>query len=209
MWWAEISTLAERLARELDCSAIDPAAVVEDGAVLDTSRGPLRIGAGARICRGAIVQGPGVIGENALVGTNALLRGPFVIGRKVQVGYATEVKNAIVEPGASFGPMCFIADSLVEAEAYLGAMVRTSNQRLDRRPVAVIHEAQRIETGLDKLGCRIGSNAALGIQVIVLPGRVVQPGSIFEPRLTIDRNYPAGHYRAVQDIRAISGDQPS
>jgi UDP-N-acetylglucosamine diphosphorylase / glucose-1-phosphate thymidylyltransferase / UDP-N-acetylgalactosamine diphosphorylase / glucosamine-1-phosphate N-acetyltransferase / galactosamine-1-phosphate N-acetyltransferase len=203
MWWIEITQLDRQLSLARGKCEIAPGAIIEDGAVLDPSHGPLRIAHGARICRGAILQGPGSVGHDTLIGTNAFLRGPFLIESCVRVGFATELKNAIVRSSASIGPMCFIADSLIEQDAYLGAMVRTSNQRLDRRPVSVIHNGEKFETGLDKLGCHIGSNAALGIQVIVLPGRVIQPDTVFEPRLTIDRNYPTGHYRAVQNIQPI------
>lgn len=203
MWWNEIANLDRRLSLLGSNCEVSADAIIEDGVVLDTSRGPIRIARGAKICRGAILQGPGIVGPDALVGTNALLRGPFVVECDVRIGYASELKNAIVRSGASIGPMCFVADSLIEQDAYLGAMVRTSNQRLDRQAVSVFHDGEKVETGLDKLGCRVGAKATLGIQVIVLPGRVVQPGSVFEPRLTVDRNYPAGHYRAVQQIESV------
>ncbi len=203
MWWNEIADLERHLSWQARDWDISPDAIVEEGAILDASRGRLQIDRGARICRGAMVQGPGTIGSDALIGANVFLRGPFVIERGARIGYASEVKNALVRSGACIGPMCFVADSLVEEDAYLGAMVRTSNQRLDRRPIRVFAQGEWVETGLGKLGCRIGAKAALGIQVIVLPGRVVEPETVFEPRLTVDRNYPVGHYRALQQIQIV------
>ena len=32
---------------------------------------------------------------------------------------------------------------------------------------------------------------------------VIAPGSLFEPRVTIDRNYPAGHYRHKQTLETV------
>ena len=50
------------------------------------------------------------------------------------------------------------------------------------------------------LGCarvgatRFGARTALGIQVIILPGREVPPNSLFGPRLTVEKNLPPGRY---------------
>jgi bifunctional UDP-N-acetylglucosamine pyrophosphorylase/glucosamine-1-phosphate N-acetyltransferase len=154
------------------------------------------------VCAGAIIRGPVIIGAGCLIGNQAMVRGPALIEDGVRIGFATEIKNAEIRTGSLIGPMCFIADSRIDEEAYLGAQVRTSNQRLDRATVKVRHETGELDSGRDKLGCWIGARSSLGIQVIVLPGRVVAPGSLFEPRVTIARNYPAGRYRAQQSIEA-------
>lgn len=207
MWWRDVTELGGRV-RELAGGAtrVDPTAVLDQGCVLDDSAGPIVVGPRTRICAGAIIRGPAVIGADCLVGNQSLLRGPIVTGDKVLIGFSTEIKNARLGDRVSIGPMCFVADSVVEDEAYLGAMVRTSNQRLDRGPVSVREGERTVETGCDKLGCLIGAGSSLGIQVIVLPGRVIAPGTTFEPRITVNRNYPAGHYRARQDIERVTTD---
>ena len=209
MWWAEVAALPERLAADLagTPTAIDPTADIETGAVLDDRAGPIVIGARTRVCTGAIVRGPAVIGSDCLIGNYASVRGPVLLGHGVRLGFATEVKQALIGDRVSIGPQCFVADSRVDEGAYLGAQVRTSNHRLDQMAITVRHDGQGRDTGLDKLGCWIGKGTALGIQVIVLPGRVVPAGSTFEPRLTIARNHPPGHYRLAQRIECISIDE--
>jgi bifunctional UDP-N-acetylglucosamine pyrophosphorylase/glucosamine-1-phosphate N-acetyltransferase len=203
MWWADVRDLGVRVAAlTAGGGSIGSTAMVEPGATIDESAGPVVIGARTKICGGAVLKGPLVIGDDCLVGNNAMVRGPTWIGDGVRIGYATEIKQALIGDRATIGPMCFVADSRVDAGAYLGAMVRTSNHRLDGRAVAVREGDSVVETGCDKLGCWIGEGASLGIQVIILPGRVVAPGSLFEPRLTVDRNYPAGHYRLKQTLEA-------
>lgn len=203
MWWADVAGLGRRLAEDSRLAqGICASARIEEGAILDDCAGPIAIGEGSQICGGAVVRGPVVIGRGCLVGNQAMVRGPALIEDGVRIGFASEIKNAEIRAGSLVGPMCFVADSRVDEEAYLGAQVRTSNQRLDRRPVSVRHGGREFDTGLDKLGCWIGSGASLGIQVIVLPGRVIAPGSLFEPRVTIARNYPTGRYRAQQSIEA-------
>jgi NDP-sugar pyrophosphorylase family protein len=200
MWWVDVRDLGSRLAGLT--AGIDPSATIEPGATLDESAGPIAIGAGTKVCGGAVLRGPLAIGADCLIGNNAMVRGPTSIGDRVRIGYAAEVKQALIADRVSIGPMCFVADSRVDAGAYLGALVRTSNHRLDGRPVSVRDGDVATETGCDKLGCWIGADASLGIQVIVLPGRVIAAGSLFEPRVTVDRNYPAGRYRLKQTLEA-------
>jgi bifunctional UDP-N-acetylglucosamine pyrophosphorylase/glucosamine-1-phosphate N-acetyltransferase len=203
MWWAEIDRLAERVAADPRSGAgVANTARIDSGAVLDDTAGPISIGANSVVCAGATIRGPVIVGEGCLIGNQAMVRGPALIEDGVRIGFTTEIKNSEIRKGALIGPMCFIADSRVDEEAYLGAQVRTSNQRLDRGLISVRHEREEVNTGRDKLGCWIGTRASLGIQVIVLPGRVVAPDSLFEPRITISRNYPTGRYRAPQSVEA-------
>jgi len=206
MWWREVIALDARFSAAVPwrTSCIDRTAVIEPGTELDDSAGPIVIGARVRVCAGAVIRGPAFIDNDTLIGNAALIRGPVIIGSGVRVGHATEIKRALIGDRVSIGPMCFIGDSKIDADAYLGALVRTSNQRLDRAPIRVEHEGALVDTGADKLGCWIGRGASLGIQVIVLPGRTVAAGALFEPRATIARNLPAGHYRVRQALETVS-----
>lgn len=200
MWWLEIpaqDSPAPRAKRSLE---VDPTASISTEAVLDASKGPIAIGARTRICRGAHIEGPVTIGADCLVGNMAMIRGTTSIGDGCRIGFATEIKNALIGNGVTIGPQCFVADSKLEQQAYLGAQVRTSNHRLDKRAVEVMVDGRRVDTGLEKLGCLIGARAALGIQVIVLPGREIAADSLFAPRTTVERNLPAGRYRPSQTL---------
>jgi NDP-sugar pyrophosphorylase family protein len=206
VWWRELQAQTDLWPNvcEPDKSpSVDPTASIADGAVLDASRGPITIGERTKICRGAHLEGPITIGSDCLIGNFAMVRGPVRIGNGTRIGFAAEIKNAIIEERVTIGPQCFVADSKIESEAYLGAQVRTSNHRLDKATVKVMVEGQAIDTGIEKLGCLIGARAALGIQVIVLPGRVVAPDSVFAPRVTIEKNLPSGRYRPTQQLEVF------
>jgi bifunctional UDP-N-acetylglucosamine pyrophosphorylase/glucosamine-1-phosphate N-acetyltransferase len=206
VWWRELEA-QERdfsdLLRDGHRADVHPSAYVSESAVLDTARGPVFIGARTRICDGAYVQGPVTIGSDCLIGNLALVRGATSIGSGTRVGFATEIKNAIIEEQVTIGPQCFIADSKIERDSYLGAQVRTSNHRLDKSSVKVLVEGDWVDTGLEKLGCLIGEGSSLGIQVIVLPGRVIAPRSQFAPRITVEKNLPTGRYRLAQQLESF------
>ena len=206
MWWRELQAQTREFDRPLTDSHIAevaPTASVSKTATLDTSRGPIFIGPRTEVCAGAYVQGPVTIGADCLIGNLAMVRGSTSIGAATRIGFATEIKNSIIEQEVTIGPQCFIADSKIEREAYLGAQVRTSNHRLDKQSVKVLVEGQWIDTGLEKLGCLIGARSSLGIQVIILPGRMIAPGSSFAPRITVEKNLPPGRYRLAQQLETF------
>lgn len=202
MWWRELERQAGRSFQAGSPGELHiyRSAEISPDAVLDTSRGPISIGARTRICPGAYVEGPVAIGADCLIGNLVMIRGATTIGHGVRIGFAAEIKNSIIQERVTIGPQCFVADSKIECDAYLGAQVRTSNHRLDKRNVEVMVDGERVDTGLEKLGCLIGARSSLGIQVIILPGREIAPDSLFAPRTTVERNLPSGRYRLAQQL---------
>jgi len=193
MWWADLQRQAYRLAK-LE-SYIHPNSYVSPTASLS---GPVHVAEGAVICHGAYIEGPVVIGKHCMIGNNSMIRGCTKLASGVRVGFGVEIKNAIIGANVLIGPQCYVADSKIDEGAYLGAQVRTSNHRLDREAVKVLVDGVLRDTGMEKLGCYIGARASLGIQTIILPGRIIAPGTIFSPRIIVEKNLPAGRYRIKQ-----------
>lgn len=202
MWWRELDSRLPPCGAcsERSCLHVDETAVVAPDAVLDSSGGPILIGARTRIGKGVILRGPVAIGADCLVGDYVTIRGSATIGASSRIGLAAEIKNSIIGERVSIGPQCFVGDSKIEHDAYLGAQVRTSNHRLDQRTVQVAVDGKLVDSGREKLGCLIGARAALGIQVIILPGRIVPPDCVIGPRITIEKNLPTGRYRLLQHL---------
>ncbi|WJD51124.1 acetyltransferase [Enterobacter sp. PGRG2] len=204
-WWkrrplqpANLSPLMISYLR-LEPSATAPVEIAPT-ALIDESAGEVRIGQGTKICHAAVIQGPAVIGAHCLIGNYAFIRPGSVLSNNVRVGFATEIKNAVIEKNVAIGPQCFIADSAIGQDAYLGAQVRTSNHRLDGKTVSVDIAGERIDTGCEKLGAWIGRGARLGIQVIILPGRIIAPDTLLGPRILVEKNLPSGRYSLKQEI---------
>ncbi len=169
-------------------------------ALVDESEGDVIIGSNTQICHGAVIKGPVVIGANCLIGNYAFIRPGTIISNGVKIGFSTEIKNAVIESETTIGPQCFIADSVVERQVYLGAQVRTSNHRLDEQPISVRTTEGDIATGCDKLGCYIGQRSRLGVQVIILPGRIIASDTQLCPRIIVERNLPSGNYSLRQEL---------
>jgi len=162
------------------------------------------IDANCKICEGVTLTGPLTIAPNVLIGKNAQVRGPTTIDRDVLIGYNVEVKRAQLKQGVKLGPLSYVADSIIEEGVFFGAMVRTSNFRLDDSPVEVMSEdGQRVNTGMTKLGCHVGRNTSLGIGCKIYPGRAVPANSIFEMDVHIKKNLEPGHYRIKQEVEKL------
>ena len=196
MWWKELEEMAEGMkSLEPYC---DPTAKVKPSAVVE---GPAHIGAGSIVDHFAIIQGPVWIGKNCIIGSLAKVRGPAHIADGSRIGMGTELKNTLLKGKVSIGPQCFVCDSVVEEGAFLGAMVRTSNYRLDDKTVSVeVGKKEFVDTGLKWLGAHIGARTALGINVVIFPGRIVPADSLFGPKINIEKNLPPGRYTLKQEF---------
>lgn len=208
MWWKELEQikaifstknwfLSKKYMVETTCKINNG---LDSNVLIDETEGKVIIGTGTKICSGAIIKGPIIIGKNCMIGNGALIRGATVIGDNVRVGFASEIKASIIENNVTIGPQCFIGDSKLECNVYLGAQVRTSNHRLDKENIKVFIAHHKYETGKEKLGCLIGKNSSLGIQVVILPGRIIEKNTTVGPKILIEKNLPSGKYILKQQI---------
>ena len=96
MWWREIDQLTEEAALR---SATAPrrrpgSVVVEPGAIIDESDGPVVLGEGTKICAGAVLRGPVVIGDRASDIVAAKINGIRSIGALWGYGEPGELADA-------------------------------------------------------------------------------------------------------------------
>lgn len=190
-WWLDLHDQLDEVAGR----TTDFFYIKNSGAV-----GRVSVGRGSVLSHDAQFNGNVQVGKNCLIGNGVLLRGTVKLGDNVQLGYGVEIKDSVIKDNSTIGPMCYLGNSLVEENVYLGAMVRTSNHRLDRQKVVSWNGEFMEDTGLEKLGSWIKSNTSLGIGIIILPGRIIPSDSIFEPNLVIKKNYSSGVYKNNQQI---------
>ncbi len=206
-WWNSVEDLDKMKEEHPDLQNLsglhDYGARIHPTAVLDDSEGPIVLCHGVKICEFASIAGPIIIGRDTLIGKGAQVRGPTDIGRNVLIGSFAEVKRSILCDDVKVGPGCYVGDSYLEEGVFLGAHVRTSNYRLDGGNVQVMHDGQRIETGMRKLGCKIGTKTEMGVGCRIYPGREVPSHSIFDMNVRIMKNLPPGKYRIKQELETF------
>lgn len=160
----------------------------------------LLVEAGVRVEPGAVIKGPTVLCSGAEVRHGAYLRGGCLIGPGAVVGHATEVKNSAFLNGAQAGHFAYVGDSLLGAEANLGAGVKLANLELrteEEKKTGVVKnivlraEGEWIDTGLTKFGAVIGDDVEIGCNAVASPGVLLGPGSWVAPNVTVSKGvYP-------------------
>ena len=75
---------------------------VEEGAWLEPGR--VRLGAGSRVERGAVIRGPAIIGRNTVVRSGAYFRGHVMVGDDCVVGWGTELRQVLMLNGSESFP---------------------------------------------------------------------------------------------------------
>lgn len=137
--------------------------------------GALTIGAGARICSGAIIFAGSTIGEGAIIGDQAYIRERAVIGEQSVIGRASGVDpDVVIGDRVSIQSSVYVtAGTVIEDEVFIGPGAITTNDRL----------IGPLDGQLDGptlcRGCRIGAGAVLlpgvriGEKALVAAGAVV------------------------------------
>lgn len=140
----------------------------------------------AQICESAIIESPSYVGPNTIIRHGAYLRGGSWICEGALVGNSSEIKNSILLPYSKAPHFNYVGDSIVGFGANLGAGVKLSNVRIDRKGVAItLEDGTKVDSGLMKMGAIIGDGSQLGCNVVTNPGVIIPPNSMIKPNETI------------------------
>jgi len=150
--------------------------------------GVLSLGAGSTIRSGVVIEGPVCIGANTAIGPNAYIRAGTTIGNGCKVGQACELKNTILFDGAQVPHLSYVGDSLIGANANLGAGTTTANLRHDNANVRSEVKGTLVDTGRRKFGAIVGDGVHTGINTSLLPGRKLWPGAGTYPGQVVSKD---------------------
>lgn len=158
-------------------SYIDKKANVEQYAVL---KGMVHVGKGSVIRSGSYIEGPCYIGENCTIGPNCYIRPSTFIRNKVHIGNAVEIKNSIIMSNTNVGHLSYVGDSIIGEGCNFGAGTNVANLRVDNDEVRIDVKGTLMRSGRRKFGCIMGDDVKTGINVSIMPGRSIYPGSRIE-----------------------------
>ncbi len=143
--------------------------------------GALRVGDGTVIMPGVVVEGTVWAGDGCRIGPNCHLRGYVSLGNNCVVGQGVELKNCIIGDGTLIPHLSYAGDSIIGNDVNFGAGTVCSNFRHDGGEHKMMAGGRLEFTGRNKLGAVIGSHVRLGANTVVLPGRVLSPGTWTRP----------------------------
>jgi NDP-sugar pyrophosphorylase family protein len=132
------------------------------------------------------MEGPCYVGPNAEIRHSAFLRKGSWICEGAIVGHSSEVKNSVLLPYSKAPHFNYVGDSIIGMGANLGAGVKISNIRNDKREVLVsLQDGSKIETGLTKMGALVGDHSQLGCNAVINPGAILPPYSMIPPNESV------------------------
>lgn len=169
------------------------------------------IGKGVKLHPGVVLEGPVHVGEDSEIRPGAYLRGGVWVGAGCVVGTNTEIKRAILLPGAKAPHLNYVGDSVLGSRVNLGAGTILSNFRHDGSEIEVPHGRERIATGRRKLGALLGDGVLTGCNCVLHPGVIVgqetqiYPGVMLRPGF-----YPSHHVLKLrQEVELVELRRPN
>lgn len=140
---------------------------------------------------GVCIEGPCIIGNRCIIRHGALLRGGVICGDQCVIGHAAEIKHSILLNGAHAAHFTYVGDSILGNGVNLGAGVKCSNLRLDRKEVSFVYEQKLVFTKMKKLGALLGDFVQVGCNSVLNPGTFVGKQSLIYPLVSVGGYIPS------------------
>ena len=122
--------------------------------VLNADAGPILLEDGVKIGPFAVIRGPAYLGANSKIAPHSLLKGSVSIGHTCKVG--GEVSQTVIEPYTNKSHYGYLGTSYVGSWVNLGAGTTNSNLKNTYGTIRLEVDGEKLDTGLQFLGCVIG-----------------------------------------------------
>ena len=157
-----------------------------NGAILNSSTGPIVIDEDAEVMEGSTIRGPFYLGKHSALKMGTKIYGATSIGEHAKVG--GEVNNSIVNSFSNKAHDGFLGNSVIGSWCNLGADSNNSNLKNDYSIVKLWNYEKQsfVRSGLQFLGLIMGDHSKCGINTMFNTGTVVGVssniyGSGFQP----------------------------
>ena len=182
------------------CSIQDNAVLGKRTARGSTGEGPLVIGAGTKICTGAILFDSARIGEGAVIGDQSYVRERSRVGDGSLLGRGSAVDNDVaIGDRVSIQTMVYVTGfSVVEDDVFIGpGVTMTNDNTMMRQPSGAPITGPTL-----RRACRVGGGVTLAPGVEVGEEAFVAAGAVVvndvKPRAVV-MGVPARQVRSVSD----------
>jgi UDP-N-acetylglucosamine diphosphorylase/glucosamine-1-phosphate N-acetyltransferase len=137
---------------------------------LNTTSGPIYIGASAAIQEGAMIKGPFLLGQNSIVKMGAAIYGPTVVGANCLIG--GEVKRSLMFPYSNKAHHGYLGDSVIGSWCNWGAGTSNSNLKNTAGIIRVEVDGKMIPVG-QKAGVFMGDHSRTAINASLNSGTII------------------------------------
>lgn len=166
---------------------VNGAVSIAQSAVLDPANGPIVLEDGARIGEFAYVSGPAHVGRNSRLIDHAAIKDGVALAPVCKVG--GEVECSSFMPYSNKQHHGFIGHAFIGSWVNMGAGTSNSDLKNTYGNVRVEHRGERIETGMQFLGCVVGDYSKTAINTSIFTGKIIGCASMIYGFVT--RNVPS------------------
>lgn len=152
-------------------------------------RGDVVVEEGAVVREFSTIEGPAIIKSGAEVGPNAYIRSGSVMMEDTYVG-KSEVKNSVLGKDTQVPHLSYVGDSYLGEKVNLGAGAKIANLRNDSKTVKMRVKEELNDTDREKLGAIIGSEASIGVNSSIKPGRKIGFKASTDSHEKVEQNIP-------------------
>lgn len=156
-----------------DSATVEGSVVVEDGAEVGSN---------------ALVKGPAVVKPGAQIGHGSKVRSGTVLMEDSKIGFSSEAENTVLRREAKLPRHTYAGDSYIGRGANFGAGAMASNLRHDEDSVGNEVNGDLMDSGRRKLGAVVGSDAKIGVNASIQPGRKVGRKAAIRPGEVVKEN---------------------
>ncbi len=146
-------------------------AMLAELVVTDTRRGPIILDEFSSVGPYTFLRGPVYIGANAKVIEHAALKDGVVLGHTSKAG--GEIEASILEPYSNKQHFGFLGHSHVGSWVNLGAGTTNSDLKNSYGPITMDYNGRKVATEMQFIGCFIGDYAKAAIHTGIFTGKVI------------------------------------
>jgi UDP-N-acetylglucosamine diphosphorylase/glucosamine-1-phosphate N-acetyltransferase len=151
---------------------IEEGAIIE-GAILNTTTGPIYIGHNAEIMEGSLIRGPFALCDNSTLKLGTKVYGASTIGPHCKIG--GEISNVIFQSFSNKGHDGFIGNSVIGEWCNLGAGTNSSNLKNNYGEISSYsyEKLAEVETKQQFMGLFMGDHSKSAINTLFNTASVV------------------------------------
>lgn len=129
-------------------------------------------------------------GKDCYIAPTANIRGRVILGNNVYIGHAMELKNCIIMNNADAKHLSYIGDAVIGNNCNISTGAVFANFRLDKQPVSIKYNNERIDTGLRKFSAVVGDGTWVGVNSVLNPGTILGKNCKVYPLISVVGVYP-------------------
>jgi len=146
-------------------------ATLSEYVVTDTSQGPIVLDKDASVGSHSYLCGPALLGCNCRVKEHAAVKDRVALGHTTKIG--GEIESSIVEPYTNKQHHGFLGHCYLGSWINLGAGTCNSDLKNTYGKINMEYDGERVETGMQFLGCIMGDYSKTAINTGIFTGKTI------------------------------------